>query len=294
MVQLFMVHPDLRVTDCAEACDINLKKYEVRYFTALDNYNRLIEGYAKLTSASGSKASGSTAPTSHHGSGTSKATTSSSSSSSSSTAGPSRGAAGSYKFLPPELSPRSSNASESKVPVDEDDIFKEANFNDVDMSKLTDKDLLILKYYKLLVNYSHLEYNYLKTYCGINKIMKQYFSKAVLSPDDEEKGLALVGKEMQNFRMLERKLEALKDERSGYEVKLNEIKRKELDYEKSNIQTAATSLPAISATSGGAAGGGSAGASAGNNFTSHNPAILNPKDLDVIHEDSEGSPGVGF
>lgn len=66
-----------------------------------------------------------------------------------------------------------------------------------------------LRYHKLLVNQTLLEYRYIRSYNSILSITNEFFTKSELTVEDEEKGLDLVGVEMQTYTEIEKAFKKL-------------------------------------------------------------------------------------
>lgn len=78
---------------------------------------------------------------------------------------------------------------------------------------------LTLKYLQILSDISLLRYKYLKSYSKLNKIIKKYFSKAVITESDEENGFKEFDIENESFKKLEHTLNLLIAIKKAFENK---------------------------------------------------------------------------
>ncbi|VEU20924.1 DEKNAAC101889 [Brettanomyces naardenensis] len=81
------------------------------------------------------------------------------------------------------------------------------------------KDFLALKYFQLTTDLSLVEFKYIQIYSKINKIIKKYFSTPELTPEIEDEGFSKVNIEMELFRKLENVLVRLRRLKTEFEDK---------------------------------------------------------------------------
>ncbi|QPG73318.1 hypothetical protein FOA43_000628 [Brettanomyces nanus] len=85
------------------------------------------------------------------------------------------------------------------------------------------KNFLALKYFQLTTDLSLVEFKYIEIYSKINKIIKEYFSKPELTPEIEDEGFSKVNVQMDLFRKLENVLVRLRRLRLEFEDRFGEL-----------------------------------------------------------------------
>ncbi|ODQ81810.1 hypothetical protein BABINDRAFT_160048 [Babjeviella inositovora NRRL Y-12698] len=88
-------------------------------------------------------------------------------------------------------------------------------------ARLSNKKLSLkqikIKYHKMLVDHALTEYRYIKSYNNILTIANEFFTKPELTLEDEEKGLDLIGVEMQSYNEIEKAFKKLVIIRKNFE-----------------------------------------------------------------------------
>ncbi|KAH3661539.1 hypothetical protein OGAPHI_006387 [Ogataea philodendri] len=93
-----------------------------------------------------------------------------------------------------------------------------ANLDSRSMDEDTN-NFLALKYLQIITDLSLVEYKYLQSYSKINESIKKYFSMPELTSDLEEEGCTVVSNEMEFFKKLELLLKRSRELKSQFEEK---------------------------------------------------------------------------